>query len=159
MAIQLLWLNIVTDGLQDMALSFEGGSSDIMCTPPRSTDESLFSKDLIKEVLLFGIVIAIMIFSIWKYLIDRNTTILLARSIVMLVMVFIQNIHVLNCRSEKNSIFMTPLFDNPLVLVTIIGAIILQIIVIKVPILATFLKVTNLSFNVMIIAFNLYKVK
>ena len=152
-AIQLLWLNIVTDGLQDMALSFETGSKDIMMEPPRDTKEELFNKDLMLEVLLFGLTIAFMIFSIWKYLIDKNTNLLVARSIVMLVMVFIQNIHVLNCRSEKNSIFTTSLLSNPLVIITIIGSILLQIIVIKVPILAKFLKITNLSLNTIIVSF------
>lgn len=152
-AIQLLWLNIVTDGLQDMALSFEVGSRDIMKIPPRKTDESLFNKNLMMEVFVFGITIAIMIFIIWKYLMDNNTNILLSRSIVMLIMVFIQNIHVLNCRSEKNSIFTTPILSNSLVILTIVGSILLQIIVIKVPILANFLKVTDLSVGIMLKAF------
>ena len=152
-AIQLLWLNIVTDGLQDMALSFEVGSNDIMRTPPRRTDESLFNRELMLEVLIFGLTIAFMIFTVWKFLIDRNTNLLLARSVVMLVMVFIQNIHVLNCRSEKRSVFTTSLLSNPLVIMTIIGSILLQIIVIKVPFLAKFLKVSNLSFKTIMISF------
>ncbi|MEE3342722.1 MAG: HAD-IC family P-type ATPase [Bacilli bacterium] len=152
-AIQLLWLNIVTDGLQDMALSFERGSKDIMNTPPRKTDESLFNKELMIEVLIFAFTISFMIFTIWKYLNDKNTNLLLSRSIIMLLMVFIQNIHVLNCRSEKNSIFTTPLTSNPLVIITIIGSILLQIIVIKVPILANFLKITNLPLPTIILSF------
>ena len=152
-AIQLLWLNIVTDGLQDMALSFEVGSRDIMKVPPRRTDESLFNKSLMMEVFVFGITIAIMIFIAWKYLMDRNTNLLLSRSIVMLIMVFIQNIHVLNCRSEKRSLFATSLMSNPLVILTIVGSILLQIIVIKVPFLASFLKITDLSFGLMLKAF------
>ena len=67
-AIQLLWINIVTDGLQDIALSFEKGSKDVMDIPPRSTNESLFSKDLMIEVLFFGFMISLMIFIVWKYL-------------------------------------------------------------------------------------------
>ena len=151
-AIQLLWLNIVTDGLQDMALSFEKGTKDIMTEPPRKTDESLFSKSLMTEVLIFGLTISFMIFTVWKYLMDNNINILLSRSIVMLIMVFIQNIHVLNCRSEKNSIFTTSLLSNPLVILTIIGSILLQIIVIKVPLLANFLKITNLSLKTIILS-------
>ena len=153
LAIQLLWLNIVTDGLQDMALSFEVGSKDIMKVPPRDTKESLFNKNLMLEVLMFGLTISFMIFTVWKYLMDNNINLLVARSIIMLIMVFIQNIHVLNCRSEKNSIFTTPITSNPFVLMTIIGSIALQIIVIKIPILAKFLKVTNLSLKTIIISF------
>ena len=152
-AIQLLWLNIVTDGLQDMALSFETGMEDIMKRPPRDTKESLFSKDLMLEVLMFGLTISFMIFMVWKYLIDNNTSLLISRSIIMLIMVFIQNIHVLNCRSEKNSIFKTSIMNNPFVIITILGSILLQIMVIKVSILARFLKVTNISFKTIIMSF------
>ena len=152
-AIQLLWINIVTDGLQDISLSFERGNSDIMKEKPRSTNESLFSRDLMLEVLFFGLTISFMIFIIWKYLMDHNTNLLIARSIIMLMMTFIQNLHVLNCRSEKNSVFTTSIKSNPLIIITIIGSILLQIIVINIPILSKFLKVASLSFNTIIISF------
>ena len=152
-AIQLLWINIVTDGLQDMALSFENGNKEIMNEKPRSTKESLFSKDLMLEVLIFGISIASIIFNVWKYLMDNNTNIFIARSTIMLIMVFIQNIHVLNCRSEKNSIFTTPLLSNPLILITIIGSILLQIIVMNIPTLSLYLKIKNLPLNIIILSF------
>ena len=152
-AIQLLWINIVTDGLQDIALSFERGNKNIMQEQPRSTKESIFSKDLMLEVLFFGLTIAFMIFIAWKYLMDHNTNILIARSIILLLMTYIQNLHVLNCRSEKNSIFTTPLLSNPIVIITIIGSILLQIIVINIPILSKFLKIASISLNTIIICF------
>ena len=152
-AIQLLWINIVTDGLQDMALSFEKGNKDIMKEKPRSTNESLFSKDLMIEVLIFGLTISLMIFTVWKYLMDNNINLLIARSTIMLMMVFIQNLHVLNCRSEKNSIFTTSLLSNHLIIATIIGSILLQTLVINVPVLSDFLKITSLPLNTMIISF------
>lgn len=147
LAIQLLWINIVTDGIQDIALSFETSSTDVMAEKPRNTKESIFNKDLMREVLIFGLTISFMIFSVWKYLIDHNTDILLARSIVMLLMVFIQNIHVLNCRSEKNSIFKTSIKSNPFILITIIGSISLQLIVTNVSFLAEFLNIMPLPFD------------
>ncbi|MDD6224437.1 MAG: HAD-IC family P-type ATPase [bacterium] len=145
LAIQLLWINVVTDGLQDISLSFERSKKQIMEEKPRSTKESLFNKDLIIEVLVFGATISTIVITTWKYLIDRNTNLLLARSMIMMLMVFIQNIHVLNCRSEKNSIFQTSLFTNPLVIGTIISSIILQLIVTEIPFLAKFLSVTPLK--------------
>ena len=153
LAIQLLWINIVTDGIQDIALSFETSSTDVMAEKPRSTKESIFSKDLMREVLIFGLTISFMIFSVWKYLIDNNTDLLLARSIVMLLMVFIQNIHVLNCRSEKNSIFKTSIKSNPLVIFTIIGSIALQLVVTNVEVLANFLNITTLPFKTIWLVF------
>ena len=153
LAIQLLWLNIVTDGLQDIALSFEKSSKDVMKEKPRSTKESLFNKQLIIEVLIFGLTIAMIIFNVWKYLMDHNTDLLIARSMIMMLMVFIQNIHVLNCRSEKNSMFKTNILSNPLVICTIIGAIGLQLIITKIPFLATYLGITELTFKTIMILF------
>ena len=152
-AIQLLWINIVTDGLQDIALSFEKGSRDIMNIPPRSTKEALFSKDLMLEVLFFGLTISLMVFVVWKYLMDRDTNLLVARSIIMLLMTLIQNLHVLNCRSEKNSVFMASLLSNPLVIVTIVGSILLQVIIINIPSLSKFLKIAHISFSTIGITF------
>lgn len=152
-AIQLLWINIVTDGLQDIALSFETASKDIMREKPISTKESIFNKDLMIEVFVFGFCIAMMIFNVWKYLIDRNTDLLLARSIVMMMMVFIQNIHVLNCRGEKNSIFTTSLRTNPLVIGTIVFSILLQFIVTEIPFFADLLGIRSLTIGTVLIIF------
>ena len=55
-----------------------------------------------------------------KYLMDKNTDLLTARSIVMLLMVFIQNIHVFNCRSEKQSAFKVSIKSNPFVVISVI---------------------------------------
>ena len=152
-AIQLLWINVVTDGLQDMALSFETASTDIMKEKPRNTKESLFNKELMLKVAIFGGTIGLMVFSTWKILMDRNTDILIARSIVMTLMVFIQNIHVLNCRSEKNSIFTTNIMPNKFIIITIISSMILQLVVINTPILANLLNVTTLQFPIILIIF------
>lgn len=151
--IQLSWLNIVTDGLQDMALSFEVANRDIMQEKPRSTKESLFNKDLMIEVTIFGLTIALMVFNTWRYLIDKNTELLLARSIIMMLMVFIQNIHVLNCRSEYSSIFATSILSNPLVIITIISAIILQLIVTEIPFFAKILNIRPLTLTTIIAIF------
>ncbi|MBO6195394.1 MAG: HAD-IC family P-type ATPase [Bacilli bacterium] len=152
-AIQLLWINIVTDGIQDIALSFEKENKGIMKEKPRSTNKSIFTKDLMLEVIIFGLTIAFIIFTVWKYLMDNNINTLIARSTIMLIMVFIQNFHVLNCRSEKNSIFTTSLLSNPLIIITIIGSIFLQIIVMNIPSLSFYLKIKSLPINTVISSF------
>lgn len=152
-AIQLLWINVVTDGIQDIALSFETSTDDIMKEKPRSTKESLFNKDLMLEVSLFGLTIAMLIFVVWKNLMDKNTDLVIARSIVMMLMVFIQNIHVLNCRSEKNSVLKTSLFTNPLVIGTIVSSIVLQIVVTEFRITANFLNITRLPLQTILLLF------
>ena len=111
---------------------------------PRDTKESLFSKDLMIEVGILGISISLIIFITWKLLIDNGTTLTTARAIIMMLMVFIQNINVLNCRSEKRSVFKESIKDNPLVIGTILFSIALQLIMAEIPLTAKFLKVIPL---------------
>ena len=167
-AIQLLWLNMVTDGIQDIALSFEKAEEEIMFEKPRSTKESLFTKDLMIEVGILGLTIAGIIFSAWYFLINvKHVDIAIARAVVMMLMVFIQNINVLNCRSEKRSVFKESLRDNPLVIITIVSSIILQIIMAEIPLTAHFLQVEPISASwilyifllslIIIVVFEIYK--
>lgn len=144
-AIQLLWLNVVTDGLQDIALSFEKTSDDVMRQKPIKTTESLFNKELFMEVFISGMAIGILVFIIWYSLINSYIPINFARGYVMTLMVFIQNIHVLNCRDENKSIFKIKLNKNILLPFVIISSILLQILVVKIKVLSNFFKICNLS--------------
>ncbi len=144
-AIQLLWLNLVTDGLQDIALSFERNSKEIMNQKPRSTKESLFDEYMLQEVIIYGLAITFAVMGLWIYLNRIGVDLVYARSAVVMLMVFIQNVHVLNCKSERNSIIKTKIFDNPLVVFTIVSSIVLEITITQVPVLAKILKVTPLK--------------
>ena len=151
-AIQLLWLNVVTDGLQDISLSYGKGDSNIMKQKPRSTKESLFSKDLIIEIIILGFTITTLVFLPWKFLMDNNYDLLTSRSIIMMLIVFIQNINVLNCISEKESLF-TKHNKNitKYVILTLIISCILQIIVTYIPITSKMLKITPIPIYLIII--------
>ena len=146
-AIQLLWLNLVTDGLQDMALSFERETDLLMKQKPRNPKESLFEKDLITQVALSGLFIGIVVFLVWYILLRLDVDLVTARGYVLALMVFIQNIHVINCRSEVKSIFENSFKKNKFVLFTIVGSILLQIIVMEVPFLSKFLQISSVPYG------------
>lgn len=147
-AIQLLWLNVVTDGLQDFALSFEKGEKNIMKNPPQDPKESLFNNDLMTEIAFSGTIIGLLVFAVWFYLIKYiRMDVGVARGYIMALMVFLQNVHVFNCRSEKNSAFSVSIKSNLMIFATIIGSILLQIIVMESRILSKFLQTTIIPFN------------
>ena len=153
-AIQLLWLNVVTDGIQDFALSFEKGTKDILKQPPIKPQESIFNKTLLQEILVAGGIIGIIVLIVWYYLIDvvaMDTE--MARGYIMCLMVFIQNIHVFNCRSEDKSAFKVPLKNNWLIVGGVVCSIILQIIVMEVPFLSQFLQTTSIPFSNLVYLF------
>ena len=79
----------------------------------------------------------------------------IARGYIMALMVFLQNIHVFNCRSEHSSTFKIPLFSNPLILVAIFSSIILQFIVMEVPFFSTLLDTASIPIKDLIILFSI----
>ena len=146
-AIQLLWLNLVTDGLQDIALSFERETDVLMKQKPRKTNESLFEKRLVEQIVISGLFIGIIVFSIWWILIEEiHMNESEARGYVLALMVFIQNMYVLNCRSENKSIFNMSFKENKFVLFTIVISILLQIIVMEIPFFSMLLQVKTISY-------------
>ena len=153
-AIQLLWINVVTDGIQDFALSFEKGEKGIMKDKPRNPKEPLFDKNLFQEIIVSGLTIGLIVFIVWFYLINiLNMDISIARGYIMALMVFIQNIHVFNCRSEKFSAFSIPIKSNKLILVAFVSSIILQIIVMEVSFMSKFLKTVSIPLYNLILLF------
>lgn len=144
-AIQLLWINVVTDGIQDFALSFEKGEENILDENPRKPDESIFNKSLLKEILMAGLTTGFIVFIVWLTLINvLKMDVNIARSYIMTLMVFIQNIHVFNCRSEKRSAFSVSIKNNPLIVCGVVCSLLLQIIVMKISGLAKFLQIVAL---------------
>ncbi len=141
LAIQLLWLNVVTDGIQDFALSFEKAERDIMKEPPRDPKESLFDKELYSEILVSGTTIGLIVFGLWYYLIKiAGMDAFHARGYVVALMIIIQNIHAFNCRSEKKSSFSVSIKSNYVFLYGVIGSVILGLAVMEIEILSLFLK-------------------
>ena len=146
-AIQLLWLNVVTDGIQDFALSFEKAEKDIMKEKPRDPKESLFDKDLFKEIIISGLSIGFIVFGLWYYLLNivhMETS--LARGYIMALMIIIQNIHAFNCRSEKKSTFSVSLTSNYIFLFGVLGSLILGVAVLEVDFLNVILKTSSIPY-------------
>ncbi|MBR3176977.1 HAD-IC family P-type ATPase [Candidatus Saccharibacteria bacterium] len=150
-AVQLLWLNVVTDGVHDFALSFEKAEKNILREPPRSPKESIFDKTLLHKILFSSAIITAIVFSYYYYLVNvAGVEIIVARSYTMCLMVFIQNVHAFNCRSEKQSAFKVSLLSNPVFLFGVMGTILLQLVVMEVPVLSEFLQTISMPFGLVI---------
>jgi magnesium-transporting ATPase (P-type) len=123
MAVQLLWLNLVTNGIQDVALAFEGGEPGAMKRKPRKTDERIFNKQMINQTVVSGVFIGMIVFGVWYWLIEVLTMPELeARNIALLLMVLMQNVHVFSCRSELTSAFRVPMHRNYILIFGVLAA-------------------------------------
>ena len=150
--IQLLWLNIVTDGLQDVALSLEKPEKGIMLEKPRSTKESLFSKSIVSESLFMGVFIGLVVFGAWMIFTQvMKMELIVARSLVMTLMVLLQNVHAFNCRSEKQSLFKISFKASWFFLVSVLGSIGLQILFMEVPALSNLLDLATVPYTILLI--------
>lgn len=149
--IQLLWLNVVTDGFQDVSLSLEKYEPNIMQEPPRPTKESLFTKSMVVQSSVMGGIMGLVVFGSWIILTNVvQLDIVVARSLVMTLMVFLQNAHAINCRSEKRSIFKIPLLSNWFFAVSVLGSIGLQILFIEIPFLSSLLELTTVPYDILL---------
>ncbi|RFF26857.1 MULTISPECIES: HAD-IC family P-type ATPase [unclassified Wenzhouxiangella] len=122
-AAQLLWLNLVTNGIQDVALAFERGEPGVLKRRPRRPDEPIFNRRMMEQVLLSGAWIGVVSYGVFYYLIQHvgmGTD--EARNIILLLMVLFENIHIFNCRSEERSAFKVPLSGNWLLIITVVLA-------------------------------------
>jgi len=116
LAVQLLWLNLVTNGIQDIALAFEPGEGDELYRPPRPPKESIFNRVMIERVVISALVMGTVTFMLFQSLLAQGYTIDEARNGTLLLMVLFENIHVFNSRSETRSIFRHNPLRNPLLL-------------------------------------------
>lgn len=147
LAIQLLWLNVITDGFQDISLSLEKPEKNIMNEKPRRTTESLFSKSMVAQCLTMGLTVGCLVFGTWMILTQvLHYEIIVARSLVMALMVFLQNFHALNCRSEKQSITKMSMASNKFFFFAVFGSIGLQILFMEIPMLSKLLDLTTVSY-------------
>ncbi|TNC21574.1 cation-translocating P-type ATPase [Amycolatopsis alkalitolerans] len=105
LAVQLLWLNLVTNGIQDVALAFEPGEGDEMRRPPRPPREPVFNRIMVERVLLSAAVIGGVTLAVYRWLLAAGWSAEDARNSVVLLMVLFENVHVFNSRSELRSAF------------------------------------------------------
>jgi len=115
--VQFLWLNLVTNGIQDKALAFEPGEGDVLKRKPRMSQERIFDPLMIHRVVLAAFVMGGISFLVFIYFLSQGVSESEARNIVLLLMVLFQNVHIGNCRSEFHSaLYYSPLRSPYLVL-------------------------------------------
>jgi magnesium-transporting ATPase (P-type) len=110
--VQLLWLNLVTNGIQDVALGFEAGEPEVMASPPRRPSQGIFDRSMIEQTLVGGITMALLCLGAWWSLTNSGMAEAQARSLVLALMIVLQFYHALNCRSERRSILRVPVRNN-----------------------------------------------
>ncbi|UCC75693.1 MAG: HAD-IC family P-type ATPase, partial [Anaerolineales bacterium] len=143
--IQVLWLNVVSDGLPALALSFDPYEKDIMERKPRSPKEGIFHGMLL-FVLAAGLVAFLanlLLIVYWK-----NTSFISLeklRTIIFTSTVVFELFFVFNCRSEKRSVFRSNPFENRQLVFAVVLSLLLQVAVLYLPFLQPLFKTVPLN--------------
>lgn len=119
---QLLWLNLVTNSLQVVAMAFESYDKSIMHEKPRPRDEGIISNLLWERTVLVGLLIAIAGLWLFHYEYELTGSLARAQTVALTTVVLFQNFHVGNSRSEFRSAFLLSPLRNPFLLIAAITA-------------------------------------
>ena len=114
--VQILWLNLVTDGTVGLSLATEPTHKGVLGFPPRSPKEGILNRIMIARILLVGLVMLVGTMILYSAEVKAGSDINRARTIAFSVMVVFQVFNVLNCRSLRESIFKMPFFSNKYIL-------------------------------------------
>jgi Ca2+-transporting ATPase len=144
--VQILWMNLVTDGLPALGLAMEPVDPEVMDRKPRPRTEGIVTRSLLWVMTLQGVFMAsvtLFVYALELYWLDAPLE--KARTMAFIVLVYCQMFHVFNCRSEKESVFRLGLFTNRLLNLAVGVILVTQMGLVYVPALQPVFKVVSLG--------------
>ncbi len=143
--IQILLVNLVTDGLPAMALGADTATADVMRRAPRGREESVFSGGLMSKILFRGCMIGLSTLITFTLLHVQTGDLTVARSGALLTLITAQLCHAFECRYETRTIFEISLFGNPALLGAVVISAVISVAVVYHPWLQGLFVTTALS--------------
>jgi Ca2+-transporting ATPase len=144
--IQILWVNLVTDGLPALALGVDPIDPLVMRRPPRPPQEPLINRPTLWLILYQGLVIALCTLGAF-FVVQRNGGSLReARTVALAVLAGTQLFHAFNCRSQTASLFKVGILTNRTLVFAFLGSFVLQVAVISLPGVRDVFKTQPLTF-------------
>lgn len=132
-AIQILWINLVTDGLPAMALGLDQAEGDVMKRKPRHPMEGVFARGLAWKIVSRGFMIGIVTLIAFSITLNSDPDYLIkAQTVAFATLVLAQLIHVFDCRSE-HSVFHRNPFQNLYLVFAVLSSLLLMLVVIYSP--------------------------
>lgn len=143
--VQILWVNLVTDGLPAMALGIDPNEKNSMKRPPRKPNEGVFSRGLSRKIVLRGIQIGVTTVAIFGAVYYMTGDLVKARTMALTTLVMCQMFHVLDCRSEYCNALEAGILRNRFLIGAITSSIVMHICVIYVPFLQSIFSTVPLA--------------
>jgi Ca2+-transporting ATPase len=154
--LQLLWLNLLTDGLLGLGLGVEPADKSIMQAPPRRKDTPFFSCPIVRDILLIGGLIGMLALVLgFAYYDPANPDNLIWQTMMFTSIAFMQIGQALASRSSRLSFFQLGFFSNPTLLAMVVITFGLQLMALYVPFLEDFFQIVPLGLPELLICFAL----
>lgn len=147
LAVQILWINLITDGLPPMALSVEPPDRGLMRQKPRNVEEGLITRREIVAGLGLGGLVAFQALIVLVWALDSGFSISKLQTMVFTLVVFSEMFNAFNWRSDRYSVFSLGLFTNKPLVYAVLTTVILQLLVIYVPFLQIAFRTVPLSIS------------
>lgn len=143
--VQLLWLNLVTNGIQDVALALEPGENSVLDRPPRPPSDSIFDRLMTERMVVGSVVIGLTSFCAFKGMLDAGWSEPAARNSLLLLLVLFGTVHIGNCRSETKSALALSPFRSPVLLGGALAAFGVHLVSLYLPVLRDVLGTSSVS--------------
>ncbi|WP_100373261.1 calcium-translocating P-type ATPase, SERCA-type [Bacillus sp. FJAT-45037] len=142
-AIQILWINLVTDGLPAMALGMDQAEGDVMKRAPRNPREGVFARGLTWKIISRGFMIGVVtLAAFWITLQANPDELIRAQTVAFVTLVMAQLIHVFDCRSEYSVYHRNPFENRYLVGAVFISVLLMMAVIYYPPLQPVFHTVT-----------------
>lgn len=143
--IQILMVNLVTDGIPAIALSFDPPQDDVMKKSPRKRSESVFSDGLASKIIVRGILLGLSVLGAFTTVLGFSGDLSAARTAAFVSLVFTQLIHVFECKSESRSLFKINIFNNSALCWAVISSAVIVLSTVYIPALGPIFKTVPLD--------------
>ena len=151
--IQILMVNLVTDGIPAIALSFDPPQDDVMLEKPRKRGESVFSNGLGLTIVLRGILLGISVLGAFTTVLGFSKNVDFARTAAFLSLVFTQLIHVFECKSENRGLFQIKFLNNAKLIWAVFSSALIVLSTVYIPALNPIFKTVPLDLKSVLTVF------
>ena len=146
-AVQILWINLITDGLPPMALSLEAPDRGLMKQRPTKSKEGLVSKKMIVASLGLGLLIAIQSLGVLYWALNNGVSLPKIQTLIFTLVVISLMFNAFNWRSDRYSVFSLGVFTNRALIYAVLSTVLLQLAAIYVPFMQTAFRTVPLSLS------------
>ena len=133
--VQLLWINLVTDGLPALALGVDPYPTDIMNRPPRNPKEGVLSRDILFLIVVVSAILTVGTLGVFFLELREGADPTRVRTVAFTTIVFFELFLVFAMRSPRQTIWEIGLFTNPKLILAVLGSMLLQVVVVYTPFL------------------------